>query len=197
MSSKTKQILIYALVAILALSGITAAAQAFAPDNLKPFKVAKSEGSSSSLSSSISSSFVSGSSMSSVSSSSSLASSIVSSASTATTVKTQTYTNQYFPDFKLVYPEDWKLTSDTKEGSLKGLLNNFVYLNKNSYKITIQLTPFQIGCGGSGAVKNTINLKNGLKRFIISASADNPNDTRPATVGYGTNAINCPYTNRF
>jgi hypothetical protein len=46
MPPKTKQILIYVLVAILALSGITAVAQTFAPDNLKPFKTAKSESSS-------------------------------------------------------------------------------------------------------------------------------------------------------
>jgi hypothetical protein len=177
MSPKTKKILIYALVAILALSGITAAAQAFAPDNLKPFKVAKSESSSSVTSSSSTSS----SSVSSVSSTSSIVSSAANS-STTTTVKTKTYTNQYFPDFKLVYPEDWKFETGTSESYIKGLLNRTIKLNKNGTEIKI-VTGI-IGSGGDVACMKSddqVSINDKIKRynyadFVSYSPKDNTND---------------------
>jgi hypothetical protein len=191
----TKHALLAIIIGLAILSTITAsAAQIFLPPELKPTRILNIEKSSSSSQSSIQASSVSSSANS--SSISSVSSTKTSSVATEQP-KTQTYINEYFPDFKLVYPEDWKFSTETSDGSYKGLANRFVYLTKNSYKITVQLTPFQIGCGGGGTIKSTTNLTNGLKRFIMSASIDQVDNTQPGTVGYGTNAISCPYTQQI
>ena len=197
MSLKTKQILIYALVAILVFSGITAAAQAFAPDNLKPFKVAKSESSSSSSSSSVSSSPVSSSSLSSLSSTSSVVSSNANSSSKSSAVNTQTYTNPFFPDFKLVYPEDWKFETSTRESEYLGIVNRNIVLSKQGLRLQIGLNPFSpnyLGnCGGyfGDDVKiEEVRLPSNVLKYKFTSQNLN-------TIAYGTNGIECPWNSQL
>lgn len=166
-----KNVIVSSAVAILSILILgSVIAQAFAPDNLKPFKMAKSESSSSSVSSSISSS-----SLSSVSSTSSVVSSSANPSSSTPTVKTQTYTNQYFPDFKLVYPEDWKFETSTQPSSYDLLLKRDITLTKNQYQIKFSTKPNDKydSCDGGGLnppynIDVSKKFTNGLSKFTLT-----------------------------
>jgi hypothetical protein len=75
------------------------------------------------------------------------------------TKKILSYTNPYFPDFKLVYPEDWKFETKTENvgtfyENYKNLLIRTVTISKNNKNIQITLQPKSLGdsnCGGAGA----------------------------------------------
>lgn len=185
----TKNVIVSSVVAVLSILILgSVVAQAFGPENLKPFKVAKSESSSSSsLNSSTSSDSYSVSS-SSVSSTSSTASSTA----TASTIKTQTYTNPYFPDFKLVYPEDWKFETTTSSSQYKNLINRKLILTKNSYSLVVGFyaTAIADGCGGSGFVIKADLLPGGITKYIVRGP-DEKDDQGSAI--YGKNSIGCPF----
>ena len=74
--------------------------------------------------------------------------------------KLNTYTNQYFPDFKLVYDDSWKFeTSTTSNNFYLNLLNRKIFITKNQSKIEITLDPLpiKIGCGGPGLDEQEIS----------------------------------------
>ncbi len=102
-------------------------------------------------------------------------STIISSSSSAT--PTKTYTNPYFPNFKLVYPEDWKFTTTTTQSEVKGLLNREIVLSKNNtnLRFNFRLAPTGGGgCGiGLGIPKSTkvASFDNGLNKFILSTES--------------------------
>ena len=57
-------------------------------------------------------------------------------------VTTETYTNQYFPDFRLVYPSDWEFETRTNSSSISaGLLSRNIRLTKNNRAINLYLSP--------------------------------------------------------
>jgi hypothetical protein len=58
----------------------------------------------------------------------------------APTKKLLSYTNPYFPDFKLVYPEDWKFETST-EPAFENLLNRRITLSKNSRTLSFVMSP--------------------------------------------------------
>jgi hypothetical protein len=83
------------------------------------------------------------------SSSSSMSSSNTSSkqSETVTEKKYNTYSNPFFDNFKLVYPEDWKFTTKT-ENSVDNLVNRTINLTKGKYNVQINTGPIlQTGCG--------------------------------------------------
>jgi hypothetical protein len=96
----------------------------------------------------------------------------------APTKKLNTYTNPYFPDFKLVYPEDWKFETKTENvgtfyENYKNLLIRTVTISKNNKTIQITLQPKSLGdsnCGGAGAEPKLLqtfsNKLNKLNTFI-------------------------------
>ena len=50
-----------------------------------------------------------------------------------------TYTNEYFPNFKLVYDDTWKFETSTSEGIYSNLLNRNIYLSKPEKNILLKL----------------------------------------------------------
>jgi hypothetical protein len=86
---------------------------------------------------------------------------------TASNNNLQTYSNQYFPNFKLVYPDSWVLKDSSDETT-----RTFVTLTKkdgNYIKFTIQ--PFIEGCLGGAVlpdVTNTEKFANGLNRYVYN-----------------------------
>lgn len=70
-----------------------------------------------------------------------------------TNTVSQTYTNPFFPDFKLVYDDSWKFETSTNESYIKGLVNRTIKLKKEGTEIKI-ITGI-IGSGGDvGCIKS-------------------------------------------
>ncbi|MEI6728335.1 MAG: DUF1176 domain-containing protein [bacterium] len=57
------------------------------------------------------------------------------------TSTTQTYENPFFPNFKLVYPDGWKLETSTNQSIVPEFLETKISLSKDNYKIKFDLTP--------------------------------------------------------
>ena len=141
----SKHALLSTLIMVLALGTVSAsAAQLFGPENIKPFKTAKSENSSSSLSSS------------------------VSSTSSSSEVKLTTYTNANFPNLSFNYDSSWKLEEKLKF-ELPGEDN--IYLTKNDLTIDLK---FLRGIGGlsinqcSQVVQSDFRKAGDYKAFLVN-----------------------------
>lgn len=60
----------------------------------------------------------------------------------------QTYSNQFYPNFRLVYPSDWKFSTYTEKVTYNKLLRRHVTLQKNNSQLTMRLQPkIPAGCG--------------------------------------------------
>jgi hypothetical protein len=95
----------------------------------------------------------------------------------------QTYTNPFFPDFKLVYPNDWKFETSTSESQYKGLSTRNIKLVKNGVTLSFDSVPaFPTGCGGPSGLDyvSKENVTSDINRFlfkdgtIIYVRGDNP-----------------------
>jgi hypothetical protein len=64
--------------------------------------------------------------------------------------RTETYINQFLPSFKLNYPKEWKMETNTKtSGFYANLLIREIYLKKNNSQLKITLSPIvPTGCSG-------------------------------------------------
>ena len=64
--------------------------------------------------------------------------------------ETQTYQNEFLPNFKLNYPKDWKMETITKPTNIyQNILRREIILTKNDSKMIINLGPIiPIGCSG-------------------------------------------------
>jgi hypothetical protein len=81
--------------------------------------------------------------------------------STTPVSTTKTYTNQYFPNFKLVYDQSWKFETSTSKSNLAtNLLERRITLSKNGTKLSFYLSPFIVGgCEGDDNTPVKINQK--------------------------------------
>ena len=194
----TKNLIASTLLAALLLgtTGVLAA-QAFAPDNLKPFKASKTTNNSSISSSSLSSiSSSASSSISSSASSKSVSSTAYSITSSTLTTKAQAYTNPFFPNFKLIYPEGWKFETKTEPSSYNELLIRKFTFSKNNYSFSIKIEPFIIGgCGGGNMEYDEVEFSNTLKKFTVKPNADVPSQNNK--VFYGKDYLRCVYSIRI
>ena len=85
-------------------------------------------------------------------------------------VTTETYTNQYFPDFKLVYPSDWEFSTTTQTSAYyPELLNRTIELRKDEATLSFGLQPLsRVGCGGPGSSytpKSGFTTSSGLSEY--------------------------------
>ncbi len=78
---------------------------------------------------------------------------------------TKTYTNQYFPDFKLVYPEDWKFETSTSEIYIEGLLKRTITLSKGETTVFIKLGILGDGSTACTASDNQTNINENIVRY--------------------------------
>jgi hypothetical protein len=63
-------------------------------------------------------------------------------------ITTESYTNPYFTDFKLVYPSDWKFSNTTTNSPYPELLSRKLTLTKQDVSLDITLSPKIVtGCG--------------------------------------------------
>ena len=197
----TKHALLGIIIGIAILSTITAsAAQIFLPPEIKPTRLLNIEKSSSSSKSSIQFSSVSSSLNSSTASS--VSSTKISSVVITPQPKTQTYTNEYFPDFKLVYPDDWKFENATeqfynpaelsvKEQSLARRLFVLKFLfTKNNYTFSIFINALGSSCNGPDVGHDETEFLNGLKKFTSKPTADYPGQVKDL-VNYGIDFNDC------
>jgi hypothetical protein len=89
------------------------------------------------------------------------------------------YTNQFFPDFKLVYLSDWELTTQTSKSYDEGLLNREIKLSKNGTTLNVSWAPFTLGgCGGYSPDfetfhKTTYTAKNNMKEHYVKFTDTN------------------------
>lgn len=141
------------------------AAESLAPKEFKPSTIISNKQESSSSSSSS----VSSSNSSQTSSSSVLSQLSQSSAQVSSPVSNlQTYTNPYFPDFKLVYPSDWKFETKTQSSNFENLLSREITLSKNGLNLSVSLfpkTPPQCGGGGYEVVSSQ-KFSNGVEKIF-------------------------------
>ncbi|MEI6728751.1 MAG: hypothetical protein WCK98_03865 [bacterium] len=160
----TKHSLLAIIIGITIFSTITAsAAQIFLPPEIKPTRLLNIEKSSSSSKSSVQSSSLSS------SISSSVSSTKTSSLAANSQPKTQTYTNEYFPDLKIVYDEAWKFETTTQETKYKGyLVTRIITLTKNNLTASIKtfLLPEGIGCENIDGYKVLNEFTSGFKKFL-------------------------------
>ena len=70
--------------------------------------------------------------------------------SNSSKIETQTYQNEFLPNFKLNYPKDWKLETTTKPTNIyQNILRREIVLTKNDSKMIINLGPIiPTGCSG-------------------------------------------------
>ncbi|MEI6728334.1 MAG: hypothetical protein WCK98_01700 [bacterium] len=97
--------------------------------------------------------------------------------------KLQTYTNPYFPNFKLVYPDGWKFETTTSKSSYSGLLERKILLKKNGVVLLVNLYPktTSIGFGGGGTREELIQkFNNGTAKYRFTSLDDNS-----AWISYG------------
>ena len=83
-------------------------------------------------------------------------------------VTTETYTNQYFPDFELVYPSSWGFETQSYDGYYPSLLSRSIRLTKDDHVLLVTLSPaVATDCGGPGyeTVEPVESLANGLKEY--------------------------------
>jgi len=108
---------------------------------------------------------------------------ITNASSSSVTAKTQTYTNPTFPDFKLVYPNDWKFTTETSDSrDYPGLLDRNIYLSKNGTTLKLKLQPNSgISCILGVIMTEKIKFDNGIYKEKLYTS-----DTKPNILSYGT-----------
>jgi hypothetical protein len=82
----------------------------------------------------------------------------------------KTYTNQYFPNFKVVYPESWAFKTETSKSGYADLVNRKIILQKNS--IILELSTQVLGPAGCGPFIDTppapfYTTSNGLKEYKV------------------------------
>jgi len=82
--------------------------------------------------------------------------------------ETQIYTNEFLPNFKLNYPEDWKMETTTKPTNIyQNILRREIILTKNNSKMIINLGPIiPTGCSGGEEIPALANLGN-FKRYKV------------------------------
>jgi hypothetical protein len=88
---------------------------------------------------------------------------------TTKTEAQKTYTNQFFPNLKLVYPESWQFKTETSKSNVEGLVNRKITLSKNGTELTIFTSPLTIwDCGGgqdTAVPKPTFSSKNEINEY--------------------------------
>ncbi|NJK71344.1 MAG: hypothetical protein HC932_03780 [Thermales bacterium] len=104
------------------------------------------------------------------------------------TIEQKTYTNEFFPDLKITYPDDWKFETSTKKSDIyEGLLERIISLKKNETVLKITTTPFiPGGCGGPEDPKITPEFST---RYGLEEHTDFENKV------YYTFDDYCPITN--
>lgn len=116
--------------------------------------------------------------------------------STQPIANSKTYTNKYFPNFKLVYPDTWKFETATKnpedmvsgQNPYPGLLARDIILLKNNIKINVNLYPYVFqGCGGAGEPGKLASFDNGIKKYDLGGGA----------FFYATNPLACPQSQQL
>jgi len=91
--------------------------------------------------------------------------------SSAVVSNLKTYTDAVFPEFKLVYPNDWKFENTSKPAPfVDSLASKSLKLTKNNVNIDIFLNPKGSDeCGGAGAKEiKTEKLKNGVNKVYYN-----------------------------
>lgn len=95
----------------------------------------------------------------------------------------QTYTNPYFPNFKLVYPSDWKFETSTSPSVYKGLVERKISLRKklqdNSWSLDISMSPR--GNVGGGRMEGT-SIQKGFRSNIFANGIVNYGPTQDSTI---------------
>jgi hypothetical protein len=81
----------------------------------------------------------------------------------------KTYTNQFFPNLKIVYPESWQFKTETSKSNVEGLVNRKITLSKNGIELKISTFSYlTFGCGPAldfVEPKPTFTAKNEQKEF--------------------------------
>ncbi|MEM1312509.1 MAG: hypothetical protein AAGF07_03530 [Patescibacteria group bacterium] len=100
------------------------------------------------------------------------------------------YTNKYLPGLKLVYPEDWKISTKTFEANYENLVGREITLDKQGAKFSFFTFPvFPTGCdsAGPGYVEPTVekSFANEYKRYKATDY-----------FGYST-IVDCPLFNKI
>ena len=94
-------------------------------------------------------------------------------------VTTETYTNRYFPDFKLVYPSDWKFSTQTETSYFSPqLLDREITLTKGDMTLVLDLRPVTsqdrfYRCNPVGPVDYEVQteLSGGIKEYTMLSGA--------------------------
>jgi hypothetical protein len=80
----------------------------------------------------------------------------------------KTYTNEYFPDFKLVYPEDWKFETSTTPSELnKTILTRKIKLTRGQNALVLDtfILDQEYGCESLDPWIEVKKLNGNLKKF--------------------------------
>jgi hypothetical protein len=195
-----KNVVVFVIALASGLFFIFALFQYFAPENIKPFKTAKSESSTNSktvdskqsetkttdsntksettpvTSNSTTNSTNTEPSTTTTTTQTSTPAPVTSTTTTTPKVETQTYTNPYFPNLKVVYDKSWKFSTSTQDSSVKGIVNRTIILNKGATSLKFELKPsLESGCGVPEDMKKPLlkNVKGSkFNRFDFGVGGD-------------------------
>jgi hypothetical protein len=94
------------------------------------------------------------------------------------------YTNEYFPNLKIVYPSDWEFKTETSKSRYDGLLEREIILSKDETRLVFDIEPtFATGCGGYDQPDPipSYTTKNGLKEYKVYTE-----DSQEISLDYST-----------